>query len=119
MRTTQAPQLYRLTPRSVLAFQWLPETPEFSYPKWFEDMIVNGRAYVVLNDKDQYISLSNKRGDYRGLIGDWVVKDEYGHIYVVSSSTFYSRYEAHRKEPSPNMKGNTNGPLQTLEAETD
>lgn len=103
MKTAQAPQLFKLVPRPVLAFQWLPESEEFAYPKWFADMVETGRAYVVLNNKDQYISLSNKRGDYKGLVGDWVVKDEYGHIYVVSSSTFHARYEPASKTSPPSL----------------
>jgi hypothetical protein len=93
MKTAQAPQLYKLVPRTVLAFQWLPSDPEFSYPKWFDDMVVSGRAFVVLNGEDKHISLSNKRGEYKGLEDDWVCKDEYGHIFIVSASTFGNRYD--------------------------
>lgn len=97
MKTMQPPRLFRLTPRTVLAFQWLPDDENFAYPKWYEDMIVTGRAYTVNSGKERHISLSNKRGEYRGLVGDWICKDEYGHIFVVSQSTFHDRYQPEGK----------------------
>lgn len=97
MNTMQPPRLFRLKPRTVLAFQWLPDDESFTYPKWFADMIVNGRAYTVDNKDARHIALSNKRGEYKGLVGDWICKDEYGHIFVVSASTFHDRYEPEGK----------------------
>jgi len=93
----QAPQLFELNPKTVVAFQWLPDNEDFVYPKWFVDMVETGRAYTVKNPKQAHVSLSNKRGDYRGLPGDWICKDEYGHIFVVSQKTFHDRYQPHKK----------------------
>jgi hypothetical protein len=101
MKPMQPPRLFRLKPRTALAFQWLPDDPDFTYPKWFEDMVVTGRAYAVQNGNERHISLSNKRGEYKGLVGDWICKDEYGHIFVVSQSTFHERYVSDAKDATP------------------
>lgn len=95
--THQAPQLFKLVPRTVVAFQWNPHKEGFTYPKWFADLVEVGRAYTVENSKELHVSLWNKRGQYKGLAGDWICKDEYGHIFVVSSSTFHERYEPLKK----------------------
>lgn len=89
----QPAQLYRLKPLNITAFQWLPDSEDFSFPKWFADMVETGRAYTVQNIKESFISLSNKRGDYKGLPGDWICKDRFGHIFITSQKTFHERYD--------------------------
>ena len=91
------PQLFKLRPLSIVAFQWLPDAEDSTLPKWFADMIENGRAYTVQNDKENFVRLSNKRGDYKGLPGDWICKDGFGHIFITSQKTFHQRYDYETK----------------------
>lgn len=91
--THAPPQIFKSTPITAMAFQWNPHEPEFSYPKWFSDMIETGSGFTVNNDKDQFITVQNKRGVYKGLPGDWICKDQFGHIHVISQKTFNQRYQ--------------------------
>ena len=48
---------------------------------------------MIDKDKESYIYVENKRGKYKGFMGDWVVMDEFGHLHIVSETTFDKRYE--------------------------
>lgn len=98
--THATPLLFKSKPTTALAFQWNPHEEDFAYPKWFSEMLNNGAAFTVNNDREQFITVQNKRGVYRGLAGDWVCSDQFGHVHIVSQKTFNQRYE-----PS-NQKGN-------------
>lgn len=63
-------------------------------PEWFQHAFTTGKAFVVIDkDKESYIYVENKRGKYKGFMGDWVVMDEFGHLHIVSETTFDKRYE--------------------------
>jgi len=73
------------------AFRWElgVETPD-----WFQLAYTTGKAFVVIdNAKESYIYVENKRGKYKGFVGDWIVMDEFGHLHIVSEATFDKRYE--------------------------
>lgn len=83
---------YVTKPVLAKAFQWKLEA---KLPDWFNEALEQGKAFVVINHqkKSYYIYTENKRGKYKGFLGDWVVKDEFGHLHVVSESTFKERYD--------------------------
>lgn len=85
--------LYKSVPKTIAAFQWSPLSEDFKYPKWFSDMIEEGRAFTVLNNQEKFLTVQNKRGVYKAFEGDWVCKDEFQHIHVISQSTFNDRYQ--------------------------
>lgn len=81
---------YRLKPKCIEAFEWGKEYP----PRWFIDLVEKGKADVVINPpKEVHVNIYNKRGTYKGFVGDWVCKDEYSHVFIVSQKTFKERYE--------------------------
>lgn len=100
-------------PVVVRAFQWKIDMKSEDFPPWFRKMRLEGNASVTIasttmtiekeenvlignktvdSSRKNRIYLSNKRGDYYGLPEDWIVSDEYGHIFVVSQKTFKERY---------------------------
>jgi hypothetical protein len=101
-------------PVVVRAFQWEIGMKTQDFPAWFRKMTAEGKASVTVGGSTMTIEikddvqigtktvdkstknklhLSNKRGNYFGLPGDWVVSDEYGHIFIVSQKTFPERYK--------------------------
>lgn len=81
---------YRLKQKCIEAFEWGNGYP----PPWFIDLIEKGKAHVVINPPtDVHVSIYNKRGTYKGFQGDWVCKDEYGHVFIWSQKTFKDRTE--------------------------
>ena len=102
-------------PVVVRAFQWDIRMTTKDFPAWFRKMVQEGKASVTIASTTMEIEkpeenvivgkktvdtspknklhLSNKRGNYFGLPGDWVVSDEYGHIFIVSQKTFPERYK--------------------------
>ena len=97
MSEYQPAKLYELKPLPITAFQWLPTNRDFKFPRWFSTMVELGRAYTVQSAKESFVALSNKRGQYKGLPGDWICKDGFGHIFVVSQKTFHQRYHTTKK----------------------
>jgi hypothetical protein len=81
---------YELKPKIIEAFEWNPDRPN---AEWFDHMIRTGQAYEIIGSKRDgtYARVSNKRGDYKALSGDYICRDEYGHIYVWSNKTFLDR----------------------------
>jgi len=61
---------------------------------WFIDMIKNGEAFefAPYRKKDFYhATFGNKRGTYVALVGDYICKDQFGHVFVWSAKTFGER----------------------------
>lgn len=81
---------FTLKPLPIEAFQFFPTV---SIPDWFEKEVIEGRALIVIDDtKTSYVSMKNKRTKgYIGYAGDWVVKDSFGHIHIISVGTFEER----------------------------
>jgi len=70
------------------------EFDPYAKPDWFCDMIKKGQAQVFkMKDGTYTAKLGNKRGMYTAFIGDYIVRDIFGHVHVVSQKTFASRYE--------------------------
>jgi len=107
--------VYVSVPVAVRAFQWSIGMKTQDFPAWFRKMVLEGNASVTIastqmsiesdgdaligtkkveSSEDNKITLSNKRGEYYGLPKDWVVADEYGHVFVVSQKTFNERYKS-------------------------
>jgi len=82
---------YVYSPLPIEAFQF---SPACDYPEWFKEQIELGRAFPVINKhKKSYVFLENKRGKYKAFTGDWVCRDEFGHVSVVSQGTFEHRFD--------------------------
>lgn len=103
------PELFKLKPQIITAFQWNPDDPEFVFPKWCADLIEIGKIRTVKNTKEAFILIDNKRSPHGGLPGDWVYKDSFQHISVISQSTFRERcYDLN--EPVCSNTANTEEP---------
>ena len=75
-------------------FQYDP----YYYPAWFGQMILTNKARKFLDDKrpdgqKQRVEFENKRGIYTAFLGDYIVRDEFGHMHVVSEKTFTHRFK--------------------------
>lgn len=81
---------YKLKLKCIEAFQWGKEYP----PRGFIGLIEKGKADFVNNPLNNvHVNIYNKREHYKGFIGDWVCKDEYSHVFIVSQKTFNERYD--------------------------
>lgn len=81
--------MYEYNPLQIEAFQWELDA---EFPDWFMDMKESGKIFVVLNlNSDSYIFVENKRGKYKGMISDWICRDEFGHVFIISQKTFNLR----------------------------
>lgn len=71
------------------------------YPRWFQKLReANGvRDYQDRKTGEYYLEIdSNKRSKgYIGFKDDWIAKDEFGHLYVISFSTFFKRVKMEGK----------------------
>ena len=92
--TVPAPDLYKLIPLNILAFQWDGKTSldaDSELPKWLRNLVLTQKASSVLKEGSEMSYLHNKRGDYKVFPGDWICMDEFSHIFVVSQKTFALR----------------------------
>lgn len=91
---------YISQPWQSTAFQFHDITaPIDTYPRWFQELIETGKASIYVDGKgrkDPYMLLDTNRRTLGciALLGDYIVKDEFGYIHVVSKSTFHKRYTA-------------------------
>lgn len=81
---------YKIRPKCIEAFQWFPDN---NRPRWFIDLVEAGKAQETMNHNVNRVTLYNRRGTYYGFQGDWVCKDEYGHVFIWSKKTFDERTE--------------------------
>lgn len=81
---------YKTKSWKVECFQYDP----YDYkPDWFMKMIEEGRAFEYQETEGQkaHVSFGDKRSQHKALIGDWVVRDEFGRYDVWSARHFKSR----------------------------
>lgn len=88
-------QLYNIK-YETLAFQWdgqvsMTYDNEKLLPVWLMKHIRNNEIMSVVNYQEQYVKLGNKRGQYKALPGDWICRDMFGHLFVISEKTFPKR----------------------------
>lgn len=63
-------------------------------PEWFAVLITKGQAEIFREKDDTWTAkFGNKRGRYVAYLGDYILKDQFGHIFVVSQRTFAQRYK--------------------------
>lgn len=98
-----APELFKIE-YTTLAFQWdgilsLNDPNDKNIPLWIRKHIENNKVSSTSDKKQQVINLGNKRGNYQALPGDWIAEDQFGHLFVISKSTFYERATELNKHP--------------------
>lgn len=92
---------YIAQPWTAECFQYdNPQLPKESYPMWVREAWETGHIMpYLLKDGSYYLSIDgNKRTKgYKAFLGDWIIRDEFGHVHVVSQSTFAMRYQRRSK----------------------
>lgn len=69
-------------PHEIEAFQFFIGAP--APPEWFVKAVEESRAFVVINNNDQYIIVQTKEGWHKARVGDWVCINASGTMFVLS-----------------------------------
>lgn len=89
---------YISQPWQSTAFQFCDASaPVETYPRWFQELIEMGKVAVYVDRKgrrEPYMLLDTHRRTLGCIaeLGDYIVRDEFGYLHVVSKSTFHKRY---------------------------
>ena len=75
---------FKAKPHEIEAFRF--DNGKSRVPPWFQKLYESGKAMVVMNNKDQYISVETKGGIHKAFLGDWVCMNKGGTVFVLSNA---------------------------------
>jgi len=82
---------FKSKPHEIYAFQF--ESRKTKPPRWFLDLIPKNTAAVVINGREEYISVHQGVSYQKARVGDWIAKDNTGRITVLSQKEMDAKYE--------------------------
>jgi len=79
-------------PHSIEGFQFIGKGTV--YPDWAKAEIEKGRAFIVINNKDQYFEIIARRGSLKAFMDEWICKNSSGNIFVLSDAELLAGFHA-------------------------
>ena len=83
---------FRSKPHTIEAFQFKADLKQ-EYPDWFIEAMKIGKVFVVINSKEQFISVETKGGVHKAYSGDWVCWNADLTLFVMSDKEIQNNFE--------------------------